>query len=194
MSSGPLSALTRAFPLEGQKLLVVDDVMSITMLLCRQLERRGALRCMRASDGREAVMTVYGLSDTPAAEIERLVSLSAHDFAQLSNHQRMSPVQLSRLREHLHAVLLDGAMPVLSGYQAARILRYIGVTLPIIGVSANALAEDRRAFITAGADAFVGKPVDMQALTELLCDMHTCPAAGIAPAVPLVVHLPGAGR
>jgi CheY-like chemotaxis protein len=177
--------LNQSRPLQGQKLLVVDDVLSITMLLCRQLERRGALRCMRASDGREAVMTVYGLADTPAAEIERLVALSAHDFADLSNHQRMSPAQLSQLREGLHAVLLDGSMPVLSGYQAARMLRHIGVMLPIIGVSANALAEDRRAFITAGADAFVGKPIDMEALSGLLSDMHTPAVVGSAAAVRL---------
>jgi CheY-like chemotaxis protein len=194
MSSESICGKTCTYPLDGQKLLVVDDVLSITMLLCRQLERRGALRCMRASDGREAVMTVYELSDTPAAEIERLVALSAHDFAELSNHQRLSPAQLSRLREGLHAVLLDGSMPVLSGYQAARILRHIGVTLPIIGVSANALAEDRRAFIAAGADAFVSKPVDMQALTELLWDVQTHPAADIAPAVRLAVHMSTSGR
>jgi CheY-like chemotaxis protein len=154
---------------------VVDDVMSITMLLCRQLERRGATPCMRASDGREAIMAIYDLAGTPAAEVDRLTALSARDFASPANHPRLTPAQLARLREGLHAVLLDGAMPVLTGYQAARILRHIGVTLPIIGISANALAEDRRAFIAAGADAFVGKPIDIPALVGLLRDMQPAP-------------------
>lgn len=47
------------------------------------------------------------------------------------------------------------------GHECARRLRARGITAPIIGVTGNALVEDRLEFQAAGADAVLTKPVGM---------------------------------
>jgi len=43
-------------------------------------------------------------------------------------------------------------MPVMDGVTATQILRAGGLTLPVVGVTGNALDEDIRSFITGGAN------------------------------------------
>jgi two-component system sensor histidine kinase/response regulator len=67
-------------------------------------------------------------------------------------------------------VLMDVQMPVLDGYGATRVIRNeLGRTdLPIIAMTANAMASDRDACIAAGMNEHIGKPFDMAKLVSLL--------------------------
>ena len=47
---------------------------------------------------------------------------------------------------------MDHSMPVMDGATATRRLREKGLTIPIIGVTGNALEEDINTFIQAGAN------------------------------------------
>ncbi len=68
------------------------------------------------------------------------------------------------------AVLMDLQMPVLDGLSAARAIRALGYTeLPIVAMTANAMASDRDDCLAAGMNDHVGKPFDIQDLcTRLL--------------------------
>ena len=68
------------------------------------------------------------------------------------------------------AVLMDIQMPVMDGYRATRVLRQNPslATLPIIAMTANAMASDREACLAAGMNAHVGKPFKLVELVELL--------------------------
>jgi CheY-like chemotaxis protein len=61
-------------------------------------------------------------------------------------------------------ILMDKEMPVMDGWQATRSLRDAGYTGVVLGVTGNALAEDTAAFVAAGADAVLIKPVTMPVL------------------------------
>jgi signal transduction histidine kinase/CheY-like chemotaxis protein len=68
------------------------------------------------------------------------------------------------------AVLMDCHMPVLDGWEATRRWRLgeTGVRLPIIGITANAAAEDRQSCLAAGMDDHLPKPFDMSDLEAAL--------------------------
>jgi CheY-like chemotaxis protein len=59
-------------------------------------------------------------------------------------------------------------MPIMEGYETARRLREMGVTAPIIALTANAMAEQQDEFIAAGADAVLTKPAEASVLLKLL--------------------------
>jgi CheY-like chemotaxis protein len=67
-------------------------------------------------------------------------------------------------------VLMDVQMPVMDGYAATGAIRNdLGLTqLPIIAMTANAMAGDREACIAAGMNEHIGKPFDMAKLVSLL--------------------------
>jgi len=67
-------------------------------------------------------------------------------------------------------VLMDVQMPVLDGYGATRAIRekLNPQALPIIAMTANAMAGDRDACLAAGMNEHVGKPFDIAKLVSLL--------------------------
>ena len=70
-------------------------------------------------------------------------------------------------------VLMDVQMPVLDGYGATRAIReeLKLKDLPIIAMTANAMASDRHACLAAGMNEHIGKPFDMAKLVSLLIRM-----------------------
>jgi CheY-like chemotaxis protein len=67
-------------------------------------------------------------------------------------------------------LLMDCQMPVMDGYAAARAIRGLeqGQRIPIVAMTANALADDRQRCLDAGMDDFLPKPVSTQQLYNLL--------------------------
>ncbi|MDN3640402.1 PAS domain-containing protein [Simiduia curdlanivorans] len=67
-------------------------------------------------------------------------------------------------------VLMDIQMPVMDGYTATQKIRetFSDTQLPIIGLTANAMSEDRQASQRAGMNAHVAKPIDVRALVAAL--------------------------
>ena len=65
-------------------------------------------------------------------------------------------------------ILMDMRMPGLSGEETARELRKLGVTTPIVALTANAFEDDRHACLAAGMNDFLVKPMSPDALRAML--------------------------
>lgn len=67
-------------------------------------------------------------------------------------------------------VLMDVQMPVMDGYAATQFIREVlGLSeLPIVAMTANAMASDRADCLAAGMTEHIGKPFDINPLVKLL--------------------------
>ena len=59
-------------------------------------------------------------------------------------------------------------MPVMDGLVATKQLRMMEISIPIIGLTGNALAEDQASFLEHGASVILTKPVDRKHLATVL--------------------------
>ncbi|MDC0603346.1 response regulator, partial [Aliiglaciecola sp.] len=65
-------------------------------------------------------------------------------------------------------ILMDVQMPVMDGLEATRRIRETDQSIPIIGLSANVLPEDRKKASNAGMSGYLNKPVLMNELKKHL--------------------------
>ncbi len=70
-------------------------------------------------------------------------------------------------------ILLDMSLPVMDGWEAAKRLKADAATnsIPIIALTAHAMAGDREKCIEAGADDYDTKPVDFKRLLGKINDL-----------------------
>ena len=75
----------------------------------------------------------------------------------------------------LDVILMDIMMPVMNGYEAAKIIRSMGredaKVIPIIAMTANAFTEDRLRAKEAGMNEHIAKPVDAKLLEKVIHEL-----------------------
>ena len=66
-------------------------------------------------------------------------------------------------------ILMDVQMPVMDGYEATKLLREKGFTaVPIIGLSANAMKEDKQNALQSGMNDYLTKPIKQKSLIAVV--------------------------
>ena len=69
-------------------------------------------------------------------------------------------------------ILMDIMMPVMNGYEAAKMIRSMdredAKMIPIIAMTANAFQEDVQASLDAGMNAHIAKPVDAEKVKKTI--------------------------
>lgn len=88
------------------------------------------------------------------------------------NGEEAVRIFLSQPAGYYDAVFMDVQMPVMNGYEASRAIRGSGYgnsgDIPIIAMTANVFAEDKKAAKDAGMTAHVGKPINLNEIADCL--------------------------
>ena len=148
-------------------------------------KRLQGLRLLVVEDNAINQMVAQGLLSQESAEVT-LADHGQHGVELLTqtlpgNDQVVLPFDL---------VLMDLQMPVMDGYTATRAIRQqLGILdLPIIAMTANAMASDRAACLAAGMNDHVGKPFELDHLvaTILRYSVRQPASVGVNPLPPAV--------
>ncbi len=71
---------------------------------------------------------------------------------------------------HYDMILMDIQMPGMDGYAATRAIRSMDrkdtMTIPIMAMTANAFAQDVEKALSAGMNAHIAKPIDVDELFQ----------------------------
>ena len=131
----------------------------------------GVRRVSRASKRLLAGLRILLVEDNAMNQqvAEELLGAQGASVA-IASDGRQGVNAVASATEPFDLVLMDVQMPVMDGYAATREIRQtlrLGA-LPIIGLTANAMASDRDACLAAGMNEHVGKPFDMGQLVSLI--------------------------
>ena len=108
--------------------------------------------------------------------IEEMFDAEGGNLVQVENGVRA----LERLEadgpQHYDILLTDVQMPEMDGYETSRRIRARGWTLPILGLTAHAMPDERERCLAAGMSDYLAKPFDMDALVTAI--RRLAPKAG----------------
>jgi PAS domain S-box-containing protein len=119
----------------------------------RQWEIRGKI--LLAEDGRDNQRLIESHLRDAGAEVT--IAENGRIALELANSQSFD------------LILMDMQMPELDGYSAATELRRTGSTVPIVALTAHAMAEDRARAMASGCTDYLTKPIDKQLLLRTIC-------------------------
>ncbi|HLT88437.1 MAG TPA: response regulator [Sphingobacterium sp.] len=98
------------------------------------------------------------------------LTLKARKYRLLSALNALEGLQLLQTNPEIGLVLLDMMMPEMDGYEAIKQIRSSDVygNVPIVAVTANAMSGDKEKCLTAGADDYIAKPIDVDRLIKVI--------------------------
>ena len=110
------------------------------------------------------------IDDDPRNIFALSATLRAKSFDCLSCTSAEEAIQLLKTDEPIDAVLIDMMMPEMDGYEAIPLIKEIEsrAEVPVISVTAQAMVGDREKCISAGADDYISKPIDVDKLLQVL--------------------------
>jgi CheY-like chemotaxis protein len=100
--------------------------------------------------------------------LREMLSMSGAELVCVENGRQLVERLLQDGVSSYDIVVTDVQMPEMDGYEATRRIRELAPDMPVVGLTAHALAEERERCLASGMSAHVGKPVDMGTLASTI--------------------------
>ncbi|MFN3303595.1 MAG: response regulator, partial [Roseateles sp.] len=146
-------------------------------------QRHGEGPAHEPAPQRLAGLRLLVVEDNAASQqiTRELLALEGADVTLAGDGQQaLTLLAQARGRVGFDAVLMDVQMPVMDGTTAARLIRrQLGLTLPIIAMTAGAMAAERQASLDAGMDEHIVKPFDPDSVVAVLQRRCGAPSARV---------------
>ena len=136
-------------------------------------------RDSKAETGEKTEASIHGLHILLAEDNELNMEIAEFmlqnegaDVTKAWNGQEAVEIFRKSVPGEFDVILMDIMMPVMNGYEAAKMIRSLdredAKGIPIIAMTANAFTEDRIRAKEAGMDEHVAKPVDVELLIKVI--------------------------
>lgn len=124
--------------------------------------------------------TVLVIDD--AAENRELLTIVLQDVGLTVETAENGAIGVNMANDkHYDVVLSDIQMPVMDGYETVKAMRQSGRTQPVIALTANAMKGYEQRVLEAGFSHYMTKPIDIDALTNLLAKLLNGRVSDVAP-------------
>jgi len=163
-----LAGCSAYVPRPVQRSRLFDQIQSVMGLGERAIPAASATQGAPPPNGREQCLLVVDDNLVNQRVVSRMLERLGYRAQTVANG--LEAVEAIS-RGGYDAVLMDCQMPVLDGYEASRRIRKLvgsGSPVPIIALTASALADERWHCLDAGMNDFLSKPVRLKDLASAL--------------------------
>jgi signal transduction histidine kinase len=103
-------------------------------------------------------------------DINRVIAAALlEDYDCIIDIAENGKIGVDKVKENTYdLILMDMQMPVMDGITATKEMRALGVSAPIIAMTANAFREDAERCIAAGMNDHIGKPIDANVFIRVI--------------------------
>ncbi len=111
------------------------------------------------------------IDDEPYNIFALKLILKSKGYAVLSSASLAEGLEILHQHKNINIVLMDMMMPEIDGYEGIARIRgssEIFNDVTIIAVTAQAMSGDREKCLSAGADGYISKPIDIDELIPLI--------------------------
>jgi len=166
----------QSMPGDGSTFSVVVETGSLSGVTMIEKPREALIGSTGVTTESEATMEVGGrvLLAEDGPDNQQMISLilrkAGCDVTIADNGRKAlnMAMEARAMGQAFDLILMDMQMPEMDGYAATRELRRQGYTLPVVALTAHAMAGDREKCMAAGCDDFATKPINRKVLLEVV--------------------------
>ena len=116
---------------------------------------------------KRSMAVILLVEDNPDNLAIYIVALEHYGFTVLTATDGEAAIRLAR-ESIPDLILMDVSIPKLDGWEATRLLKADAATrsIPIVALTAHALASDREKATAAGCDGYLAKPIEPRLVVE----------------------------
>jgi signal transduction histidine kinase/DNA-binding response OmpR family regulator len=158
-----------SFPLDGT---ILQDAIRTVLSPTYRKNRQAIITRHTLAERKKRAFKILIVDDIETNVVTAKAIICTHGYQADSASNGLQAVEQAKNNKY-HLIFMDCRMPEMDGYEATRQIRAYEALekltpTPIIAMTANAFERDRQRCKAAGMDDFISKPVNPQALIELI--------------------------